>query len=192
MFSIVLFRSIVKLQSADDAFFFFQAEDGIRDYKVTGVQTCALPIYGGCRRWAGPARGWAREAAWPATPRPAGRSVRTGWDAPWSARLPRQLGAAIEERPHLVGLGRGQVEDHARGAGVAIALDEIEVLGYAEHGDGNARGIAAGRRGHRAELRALAQDVAVGRTARVRQPAVAVRDRPPRPVRKRAADDHRR
>src|SRR5688500_20240339 len=27
--------------------FFFQAEDGIRDYKVTGVQTCALPI---CQR----------------------------------------------------------------------------------------------------------------------------------------------
>src|SRR5688500_19362309 len=24
--------------------FFYQAEDGIRDYKVTGVQTCALPI----------------------------------------------------------------------------------------------------------------------------------------------------
>src|SRR5688572_32935494 len=36
-------------------FFFFQAEDGIRDLTVTGVQTCALPIY--CRgvagRWAG-------------------------------------------------------------------------------------------------------------------------------------------
>src|SRR5207302_7574877 len=28
-------------------FFFFQAEDGIRDFHVTGVQTCALPI---CRR----------------------------------------------------------------------------------------------------------------------------------------------
>src|SRR5690606_39946814 len=27
--------------------FFFQAEDGIRDFHVTGVQTCALPIY--CR-----------------------------------------------------------------------------------------------------------------------------------------------
>src|SRR5207244_6152036 len=26
--------------------FFFQAEDGIRDDLVTGVQTCALPIYG--------------------------------------------------------------------------------------------------------------------------------------------------
>ena len=25
-------------------FFFFQAEDGIRDTSVTGVQTCALPI----------------------------------------------------------------------------------------------------------------------------------------------------
>src|SRR6266446_6262773 len=28
----------------DSGIFFFQAEDGIRDYKVTGVQTCALPI----------------------------------------------------------------------------------------------------------------------------------------------------
>src|SRR5216684_5718167 len=27
-------------------FFFFQAEDGIRDVAVTGVQTCALPILG--------------------------------------------------------------------------------------------------------------------------------------------------
>src|SRR5438309_5940665 len=30
-------------------FFFFQAEDGIRDGTVTGVQTCALPIFG--RQW---------------------------------------------------------------------------------------------------------------------------------------------
>src|SRR5205809_6007706 len=29
--------------------FFFQAEDGIRDVAVTGVQTCALPIYPGPR-----------------------------------------------------------------------------------------------------------------------------------------------
>src|SRR2546430_3683487 len=34
----VLFPSCV-------SFFFFQAEDGIRDLTVTGVQTCALPIY---------------------------------------------------------------------------------------------------------------------------------------------------
>src|SRR2546429_4739156 len=30
-------------------FFFFQAEDGIRDVAVTGVQTCALPISGSRR-----------------------------------------------------------------------------------------------------------------------------------------------
>src|SRR5256885_3810947 len=44
-------------------FFFFQAEDGIRDYKVTGVQTCALPI-------SGAQRGHGRRAA--AGRRPAG------------------------------------------------------------------------------------------------------------------------
>src|SRR5258707_2016734 len=34
-------------------FFFFQAEDGIRDIGVTGVQTCALPI---CETWTQPKR----------------------------------------------------------------------------------------------------------------------------------------
>src|SRR5256885_4123014 len=34
-------------------FFFFQAEDGIRDYKVTGVQTCALPILAHLQSWQG-------------------------------------------------------------------------------------------------------------------------------------------
>src|ERR1022692_5346846 len=44
------------------SFFFFQAEDGIRVYKVTGVQTCALPICVGAadrrapRRRRGPRR----------------------------------------------------------------------------------------------------------------------------------------
>src|SRR5690625_6486880 len=33
-------------------FFFFQAEDGIRDGHVTGVQTCALPISSTCVAWA--------------------------------------------------------------------------------------------------------------------------------------------
>src|SRR5256885_9714581 len=37
-------------------FFFLQAEDGIRDYKVTGVQTCALPICSMAERW----RKWRR------------------------------------------------------------------------------------------------------------------------------------
>src|SRR5207237_9350766 len=33
-------------------FFFFQAEDGIRDSSVTGVQTCALPISRASASWA--------------------------------------------------------------------------------------------------------------------------------------------
>src|SRR3712207_6952843 len=37
-------------------FFFFQAEDGIRDIGVTGVQTCALPIFG--HAWLSVARWW--------------------------------------------------------------------------------------------------------------------------------------
>src|SRR6266852_6063809 len=37
-------------------FFFFQAEDGIRDATVTGVQTCALPISHHQRRAGGPIR----------------------------------------------------------------------------------------------------------------------------------------
>src|SRR2546430_5798040 len=32
------------LRASLSCFFFFQAEDGIRDWTVTGVQTCALPI----------------------------------------------------------------------------------------------------------------------------------------------------
>src|SRR3712207_6902543 len=47
-------RSLLNLKASYSAsvnsnvvlyFFFFQAEDGIRDIGVTGVQTCALPIY---------------------------------------------------------------------------------------------------------------------------------------------------
>src|SRR5256885_984949 len=43
------------------ACFFFQAEDGIRDYKVTGVQTCVLPILK--RSWHS-GRGRRRARAW--------------------------------------------------------------------------------------------------------------------------------
>src|SRR5690606_41010099 len=41
-------------------FFFFQAEDGIRDFHVTGVQTCALPI---CVFTYSPEQGWQQRAA---------------------------------------------------------------------------------------------------------------------------------
>src|SRR5256885_11188100 len=49
--------------------FFFQAEDGIRDYKVTGVQTCALPISSAA--WGPP--------AWATWPTPTASSGCTAW-----------------------------------------------------------------------------------------------------------------
>src|SRR5689334_24019759 len=52
---------IARLVAVSSFLFFFQAEDGIRDGTVTGVQTCALPISSGRHRfvpplWTGPDR----------------------------------------------------------------------------------------------------------------------------------------
>src|SRR5438093_6089704 len=58
------------VNSATACVFFFQAEDGIRDWSVTGVQTCALPIY---LRSAGRAKIKSSERL----SNPASRSVRT-------------------------------------------------------------------------------------------------------------------
>src|SRR5256885_7839932 len=46
-------RRIIRIVCIWLCCFFFQAEDGIRDYKVTGVQTCALPISSGKLRMVG-------------------------------------------------------------------------------------------------------------------------------------------
>src|SRR5690554_2782585 len=46
-------------------FFFFQAEDGIRDADVTGVQTCALPISQAPRS----SNAWRMAVTWPLTKR---------------------------------------------------------------------------------------------------------------------------
>src|SRR5215475_6799619 len=42
-------------------FFFFQAEDGIRGFHVTGVQTCALPISESTFGWRYPVGSWLNE-----------------------------------------------------------------------------------------------------------------------------------
>src|SRR5205823_9550611 len=86
-------------------FFFFQAEDGIRDKLVTGVQTCALPIFNWPRRLSGHAN--VSYAAFS----PDGRYVATGtwrgtgvriWDADTGrqvATLPaRESAGRSEER----------------------------------------------------------------------------------------------
>src|SRR2546427_3194550 len=87
-----------RVSTCFDCFFFFQAEDGIRDLTVTGVQTCALPI--SCRelglRPAGPQRVRRRRArgdvAW----------RRHDWRPRWLERLPpwrhARKGACVDDR----------------------------------------------------------------------------------------------
>src|SRR6266511_3998564 len=73
-------------------FFFFQAEDGIRDFHVTGVQTCALPISTWraraqrCRAWPTRARS-TRRSAW--TPRRPAPRTRPSCASPFKARRMR-------------------------------------------------------------------------------------------------------
>src|SRR2546430_14392209 len=80
-------------------FFFFQAEDGIRDLTVTGVQTCALPISQAASRpglqveGAAMGRGDGRHDRQPEP----GAVVRTG---PVSAEPPERL----SELPDLLGV----------------------------------------------------------------------------------------
>src|SRR2546430_7943092 len=47
----IVLATLFLVANCDDfIFFFFQAEDGIRDLTVTGVQTCALPIWSSAAR----------------------------------------------------------------------------------------------------------------------------------------------
>src|SRR2546429_746630 len=46
---LLMVAMMVVIRPSRTVFFFFQAEDGIRDVVVTGVQTCALPISRGVR-----------------------------------------------------------------------------------------------------------------------------------------------
>src|SRR2546430_4671865 len=83
-------------------FFFFQAEDGIRDLTVTGVQTCALPISGRTIPQEDRARArWERSVH-----RAGGRRRRAGG-------AHRRGRAAREQRPEL---HRGEAV-HRGGAG---------------------------------------------------------------------------
>src|SRR5437763_15286608 len=59
--------------------FFFQAEDGIRDTSVTGVQTCALPIFGTLREVPSPdwsRSSWSRDGTSRSVPSCGARSMR--------------------------------------------------------------------------------------------------------------------
>src|SRR5438552_9171034 len=85
-------------------FFFFQAEDGIRDDLVTGVQTCALPI------WAG----WPNVTATLRTAKTLGQPARrklaflVGTE---SRRLPIRLGELASAGIHPEEIGRASCRE---------------------------------------------------------------------------------
>src|SRR5256885_10849247 len=76
-------------------FFFFQAEDGIRDYKVTGVQTCALPI---C--WT-KAASMARTPCWPCCPERCPCSCAGARAGGWWWSLRRRAAEALSSFSHF-------------------------------------------------------------------------------------------
>src|SRR5256885_3771685 len=82
--------------------FFLQAEDGIRDYKVTVVQTCALPIWAVAQR-----RARARNARHEGGPRQAPRME--GRDRRQTAPAPVEVEQRDTRRR-----ARDQVARHAR------------------------------------------------------------------------------
>src|SRR6266702_5332791 len=85
-------------------FFFFQAEDGIRDGHVTGVQTCALPI---SRARAAAPR--IRLATWAAGPPPSAAPAREReTDRSFTAQVEEEL---FEIADHVGALGRRETEE---------------------------------------------------------------------------------
>src|SRR5437660_9956107 len=89
-------------------FFFFQAEDGIRDGHVTGVQTCALPIF--LARWfAGGVQPAAREPA-----RQDSDKCQRDEDAPEPAES--------DERLQPVKIGRASCRERVESSEVTVAL----------------------------------------------------------------------
>src|SRR3989441_1513638 len=87
--------TLVLAVAAERSLFFFQAEDGIRDKLVTGVQTCALPIYASTvarmvERQGGRAQVWRARAAHSCAP-PRARSQAANPHRPGAGRLRDRL-----------------------------------------------------------------------------------------------------
>src|SRR5699024_12105730 len=94
--------------------FFFQAEDGIRDRNVTGVQTCALPI--SCLMNVSPETLRAAEQAYPAFA-PALREV---------AALARRGGALVAIDGRKIGRASCRERGESSGGGVSVKGEGAE------------------------------------------------------------------
>src|SRR5688500_19436934 len=107
--------------------FFFQAEDGIRDYKVTGVQTCAHPISTPARSGSSPTSPRGRtlrrssSAATCSSPSPSSSPTwATGsgtWSRATSSARARSTGSRSEERRVGKGCRRRRAPYDEKGGG---------------------------------------------------------------------------
>src|SRR5437762_14240741 len=95
-------------------FFFFQAEDGIRDTSVTGVKTCALPI-SHCTI--------ARSTALPAPSQRQKRPMLLPGAVP-SYRLPAPARSSPAPAPPRPKIGRASCREREKNPVVAVPLEE--------------------------------------------------------------------
>src|SRR5262249_59754299 len=108
-------------------FFFLQAEDGIRDGSVTGVQTCALPISA-----AAPTSRWSSSVkAAPSLPCLSNSSSTT-----WTPGATASGAASSEERPQI---GRASCRERVESSGGAVAGEENRSTARRQGGTGRAR-----------------------------------------------------
>src|SRR5215471_16898482 len=128
------FYFLNKLKYLYQFFFFFQAEDGIRDLYVTGVQTCAFRSL--------PARRWLRQR-WPVPAARAGCAFVAG-HADRRAGDARRAGLGLDARPRpgLVGSGRRR----PGGAGRDAVLPVVPAVAAGAGRGGRATRVARGGR----------------------------------------------
>src|SRR5256886_85908 len=155
--------------------FFFQAEDGIRDLTVTGVQTCALPISGGAP---------ARRADRPAARARRGLPPRRRLSRPRGVRLQRRVARRGSvralppgaRRPPDIGGRRARRRHRLRGCRRARAIGAAR----RRHGGAGPRGAPPGARRVRHQQprprRAGDPRRPPGRSARSRVPALVCGD----------------
>src|SRR5205823_3345093 len=88
----------------------------------------------------------------------------------------------VKQRQYFVGLSRWQVENQPGHPGIAIALDQVWGLSHTEDRDRDSRGVTPGRRRHLLEVGQQVEHLAIGWTAGVWYPAVAIGDGAAGPV----------
>src|SRR5699024_1358412 len=124
-------------------YFFFQAEDGIRDRNVTGVQTCALPI--SLRAVANPPGPGSAE---PWVPWPAGVTPRA-WPTAWSGRASKTKDWRSTSTTRRDEAPQGRTRDvpkvQRRAQRVKVGFSRSAVSGSLSHSSSRNKGTSVDR-----------------------------------------------